>query len=304
MIDSLLMACDQRFQRERHGQKCHNCTYGGFCPNAECECERCLELVHFPTRVAEGAPPRRYDCTHMADYYVCKYACKYVSELIYAFQCLIDLRKRHDIKVLSFGCGPCTDLLALDYLRRSGVYGFKTLEYRGVDYGQEVWNNIHKDIIEFSPTGIDTKFFYEDARKLIQKIAAGRWAPDLVVFQYFFSDMNKNAKPGEILLFVNAFAEYSNTKMPVDSYIVLNDINLSTARGGGREYFYRLFKHINNGLFLSKGHFHNNLRNAYNYGCEFERNDLFFDISTLWLYNPFGSCSSAQMIIKKGGEAT
>jgi hypothetical protein len=301
MLQQLLSACDNRFQSERHGKTCGGCTYTGFCPNDACECEKCLELVHFPDRVVVGAPPRQYNCTHMADYYVCKYACKYVSELIYAFERLKDLMSLQNIKVLSFGCGPCTDLLALDFLRQRGDYCFTNLEYRGVDYSKDVWANIHRDIKTKHSAGVDVKFAYSDARDLIDKIVADKWIPDLVVFQYFFSDMNKNAEASEVSAFVNAFAEYTNTKMLDNSYIVLNDINLSIKFGGGREYFDRLLTQMNNGVHV-KGHFHNNSRpNTYDYGQQFEHNKLFFDISTLALFSPFGSCSSAQMIFKKGG---
>lgn len=304
MIKTLLAICNARFQAQRHGKSCSECTYADFCPSEYCGCERCLELIHFPDRVADGAPARKYDCTHMADYYVCKYACKYVSELVYAFDYLRDLKACQRINVLSFGCGPCTDLLALEYLRQKGVYSYDTLEYRGIDYGKEVWGNIHNDIRKAYPSGTRIQFIYEDVRKVINSIYACRWVPDLVVFQYFFSDMNKNADASEISSFVNNFADYVNSKMPMNSYVVMNDINLSTAYGGGREYFDKLLILMNNGLY-DKGHFRNNSRpNTYNYGREFEKNTLFFDTSAFGFYNPFGSCSSAQMIYKKGSEAT
>jgi hypothetical protein len=88
------------------------------------------------------------------------------------------------------------------------------------------------------------------------------------------------------------------------SYIVLNDINLSTTYGGGREYFDKLLDQMNGGLNI-KGHFHNDSRqNTYPYGRVFENNALFFDASELDIYSPFMSCSSAQMSYKKGGEET
>jgi hypothetical protein len=237
----------------------------------------------------------------MADYYVCKYACKYVSELVYAFERLRDLKDKRELKVLSFGCGPCTDLLALDYLRNTGVYSFSSLEYRGIDYGEVVWSNIHQDLKSVAPANFDLQFFYSDARELVDRIAAGRWTPSLVVFQYFFSDVNKNATRQEIDAFINTFAQYANEKMGDGSYIVFNDINLSVAYGGGREYFDRLLGCLDGGSY-DTGHFHNNTRpNTYGYGNEFSDNRLFFDTTSLSMYRPFGSCSSAQMIYKKEG---
>lgn len=235
----------------------------------------------------------------MADFYVCKYAHKYVSELIYAFKRLQDLKSRRDIKVLSFGCGPCTDVLALDYLRQSGTYCFETLEYRGIDYGKEVWKNIHANLKDARSAGLEINYYYNDACKLIEQISAGQWVPNLVVFQYFFSDIKKNAQASEISSFIREFSQYANSKMPVGSYIVLNDINLSIDYDGGREYFDIMKNQINFSRYDS-GHFRNNLRSAFSYGSEFEDNVLLFDVSAFDIYHPFESCSSAQMILKKG----
>lgn len=60
------------------------------------------------------------DCTHMADFYMCKYSYRYTSEIIYALEWMPSLSSEKNLKVLSFGCGPCTDLFAIDYLRVSG----------------------------------------------------------------------------------------------------------------------------------------------------------------------------------------
>ncbi len=300
MIDKLISSCDERFRHER-SHSCNNCTYSGFCPRDIKKCGKCLELVHFPGRVAAGAPPRQYDCTHMADFYVCRYAYRYVSELIYAFRVLRDVENLNRLKVLSFGCGPCTDLLALDYLRQSGNYAFQSIEYRGVDYNKDVWTNIHEDLERIKSRGFGIKFIYYDAVEIINEIADSEWIPDLVVFQYFFSDMRKNTDSGKILKFVNTFSEYVNNRMLDNSYVVFNDINLSTSYGGGREFFDQIRRRMNNGLY-DYGHFHNDARpNTYGYGRAFDKNNLFFDITPLAMYDPFKSCSSAQMLFKKGG---
>ena len=85
-------------------------------------------------------------CGRMADFYVCKYACRYTSKIIYALRRLRDLSNKKTIKVLSFSCDPCTDLLALDYLKSQREYDFKKLEYCGIDYSENVWSKIHTDI--------------------------------------------------------------------------------------------------------------------------------------------------------------
>jgi len=304
MVETLLNSCKVRFIDKRHGKKCSNCTYEGYCPNAYSECEQCLKLIHYPSLVSDDAPPRSYNCRHMIDYYLCKYGSRYISELIYAFGYLKDLKKLKTIKVLSFGCGPCTDLLALDFLRQSGEYNYSSLEYHGVDYNKVVWNNIHKEIKTLCPDDTKILIYNKDAHDYLIEAMNDNWVPDLVVFQYFFSDMRKNVDASRISSFINSFSNYANTKMPINSYIILNDINLSTDYGGGREYFDKILRQMNRVLH-AKGYFHNNTsQKTYIYGHEYEKNDLFFDTSAYDLFTPHKSCSSAQMIIKKSGEAT
>ena len=112
MLNGLVRLCDERYQ----SYQCESCSFGIYCPH---DCEKCLEYIHFPQRAPSE---RKYDCKRMMDFYVCKYAHKYTSELIYAFLMLRDLCSKRHLNVLSIGCGPCTDLLALDYLVNEGTY--------------------------------------------------------------------------------------------------------------------------------------------------------------------------------------
>jgi len=116
VITEILSRCNNRFLAKKLKKPCVDCTYDGFCPN---DCESCLDYIHTPSHAPDGAPRRKYDCPNMADFYTCKYSCRYTSELIYALSRLKDLTSKNFIKVLSFGCGPCTDLFALDYLRKN-----------------------------------------------------------------------------------------------------------------------------------------------------------------------------------------
>lgn len=126
LIDEIVDFCDTKYRNSKCN-RCDNCSYGDNCPGS---CERCLHYIHTPT----SAPaPRIYDCSNMACYYTCKYSYKYMSELINAFSNLRDLKYKSHIKVMSVGCGPCTDLFALDFLRQDGVFKFDSVEFRGID---------------------------------------------------------------------------------------------------------------------------------------------------------------------------
>ncbi len=305
MITEILSRCNNRFLAKKLKKPCVDCTYDGFCPN---DCESCLDYIHTPSHAPDGAPRRKYDCPNMADFYTCKYSCRYTSELIYALSRLKDLTSKNFIKVLSFGCGPCTDLFALDYLRKNNELHYDKLEYRGIDYSKDVWGKIHSDIKAVCASEITVKFFYKDMCEFVDVIGQGAWIPDLVTFQYVLSDLRKNSDATAVTRFIEVFTEFANEFMPQKSYIVLNDANFGIAYGGGREYFDRLFSSLK-GFSCIKGRFHNEHSRStyyprgYPYGDdsegEFPDNKNFFDLIPWMYYSPFDTCGSAQMLIKK-----
>lgn len=147
------------------------------------------------------------------------------------------------------------------------------------------------------------RFYYQDACRLIHETAEGNWVPNLVVFQYVFSDMQKHSSHKEIDVFINTFAEYFNAKVTPNTYIILNDVNLGCGYGGGREYFDKLRSKLDD-ITYKKGHFHNDHGKGYyagGYPCgeEFPKNINRFDWSCWKRYSPFDTCASEQMIIKK-----
>lgn len=304
MLNTILSKCNERYRQSGHEQ-CEDCSYGQYCPH---DCEKCLDYIHNPGHAPNGAPGRKYDCTHMADFYTCKYSCRYSSEIMYALERCKDISSLSRLKVLSFGCGPCTDLFAVDSLRKNDKLSYRSLEYRGIDYSKQVWKWIHKDISNFQNDDMKIKFYYNDACELIHTIAQGSWIPNLIVFQYVFSDMQKHSDKTNISDFINTFAEYYNTKIQPSTYIILNDINLGCDYGGGREYFDRLLKKLDDSVYR-KGRFCNDNATSpyyprgYPYGDnsdgEFPENTNRFNLKNWKAYSPFNTCASAQMIIKK-----
>lgn len=291
LINTITNYCHERYQNKK---KCVNCTYEEHCPG---RCDICLHYIHTPT----AAPaPRQYDCPNMANFYTCKYSYRYMSELVYAFAQLKDLKSKKNLKVMSVGCGPCTDLFALDYLKEVGTYQFETVEYRGIDSAKEVWKDIHSQIKTYNSKQYKAFFFYKDVTELIDTIIQKNWIPDLIVFQYVFSDMEKHCLATKLYSFISKIAHFITNDMDKNTYIILNDINLTTTMGGGREHFDELLAKIPQ-VQSKKYHFNNsNKANHFNYGSEYETNDLVLKNPVcLRNYEPYTSCASAQLIIKK-----
>ena len=132
------------------------------------------------------------------------------------------------------------------------------------------------------------------------------WTPDLIVLQYVLSDMTKHTSKYEIVNFIENLAKFIDEKLLLNSYILLNDINLSVDYGGGRNYYDLLFSKLKTCERIC-GRFHddNNLSGGYRYGenswGEMPSNTNFFSWDNNWgvKYNPFNTCASAFMIIKK-----
>ena len=291
MINQLVQMSDGRYRTSR----CWQCSYKKNCPR---DCGRCLHYIHTPS----AAPaPRKYDCGKMCDYYVCKYSHKYMSELYYAFYNLTDLRTLDDLKVLSIGCGPCTDLLAFERLRKEGIYNFKSLEYRGIEIDTRIWKRIYCDIKQIAPANYDIQIIDEDACDYVDRLYDDEWRPNVIVFQYVFSDMQKHSDEDKIQHLLSAMSNFISHSCDINTYVVCNDINLSRAYNGGREFFDILCQKITCPKIISKRHFYNNnKRSHFEYGNEYRHNELVCSIPDyIWDYDPYTSCASAQLIIKK-----
>lgn len=290
MLTQLVNICHNRYSKT----KCWICSYRKNCPH---DCGKCLHYIHTPS----AAPaPRKYDCGHMMDYYVCKYAHKYTSELCYALQQLKDLREKSHIKVLSIGCGPCTDLLALDHLKNTGIYSCQSVDYRGIDIDTSIWKKVLGDINQIKPSPWSFCVTEADACSYIDTLYSDPWRPDVIILQYVFSDMQKHSQAEAIEHLLTVLGKYFDS-CDVNTYIVCNDINLSTRYNGGREYFDVLLKKISCDTKHRQYHFNNsNKRSHFHYGNEYPNNDLVVlppDYSSP--YEPYTSCASAQAIIKK-----
>ena len=141
----------------------------------------------------------------------------------------------------------------------------------------------------------------KDACDYVDKLCDDSWNPHIIVFQYVFSDMQKHSDESKILHLLSVMGNYISQHCETNTYVVCNDINLSRMYNGGREFFDILRQNISCPIKYRQCHFrNNNKRSHYNYGDEYNNNILVSDIpENLSNYEPYDSCASAQMIIKK-----
>lgn len=301
LIDKMLEYCKNDYSNKNRA--CTDCNHPCECPG---DCSECLRQIHY--NHCDPDARHSYDCRFISDYYVCKYSFKYTSEIIYALRQdeVSYLQDNKMLKVLSIGCGPCTDLFALDYLRNTEEYNFDKLKYIGVDLLPQPWEQLHNEIKDYYANDPEIKagFCYDDINNVISALRHHNFKADLIIMNYLLSDFHKYGGRRSVLDFLNNLVYYINNICP-DTAIVINDINLDCSRGGGRDYFMMLYwKLVRSGFRYHRFHFDNsNKEKHFEYGDEHPSNHLLFDQEDVNRYKYFlgsnKSCASAQIIIYK-----
>ena len=146
------------------------------------------------------------------------------------------------------------------------------------------------------------KFYERDILELVDIIVEKKWIPDLIIFQYVFSDMYKKNSAEEIRRFIDKLAKFLNEQIGKSIYILANDANIGMKYEGGRDFFDILEKKINEPKIMRRYHFNNDYRPThYDYGEEYEDNGIYFEIPAhiKEKYDSIDSCASAQVLIKK-----
>lgn len=287
-INNLIYECDERYSQNKDSCQCEYCKRQ-ICN--ESNCAECLRKIHYPEKDSEK---RTYDCVNMADYYYCRYSYRYASEVVYGLRQFRDIMKLDTLKVMSVGCGPCTDLAAIDYLHQNRELNYKKLEFRGIDPLKNMWKYIWEDIDEYYQGQV--KFYERDILELVDIIVEKKWIPDLIIFQYVFSDMYKKNSAEEIRRFIDKPAKFLNEQTGKSIYILANDANIGMKYEGGRDFFNILEKNINEPKIMRRYHFNNDYRPThYDYGEEYEDNGIYFEIPAhiKEKYDSIDSCASA-----------
>lgn len=104
--------------------------------------------------------------------------------MVYGLSCFAEIRDKKKLKIMSVGCGPCTELAAVDYLRNEGVLNYDQLDYRGIDPLGEVWQPIWNDIIDYFGDGI--RFYPNDILQLVDIIVQKSGCQMCLFFNMYF----------------------------------------------------------------------------------------------------------------------
>lgn len=289
-VDKLTQFCDLEYDK----MDCKNSQFA-----AIRNCKQCLEEIH-----AYPSPSdREYDCPKMIYYYVNNFIYRYSSEIQHLFESKNDLFNSLDkYKILSVGCGPCTELFGIKNFISDNEECKKEMAYLGVDTN-DAWIPIHKEILNLFKNDIPIKYIYER----IDKDNLPNCHPNIVFFQYFISHIHKSCKGTDQLI----VSELNKLLFLLDifddiSYIIINDINHSER--ATKYYFYfankikslhpksRVFPfHFRNWRGPNSGNYHFNHNSAEHSDISLKRDYPAYFVAK---YNTWTRCTSAQMLIQ------
>lgn len=294
LLNKITDFCKDEYESLSNADRCENCNHHSDCPKevySDCtNCKACLEEIHYHKEYGKTD----YDCYNMINFYVCCYAFKYASELYcLSFQSNL-LRNFENFNVLSFGCGPCPDLMALENYN-------KPIDYFGIDKNT-LWKNVHNEIENYTDRAdISADFAYEDAIEYVLQNTLDD--KNIIVLQYFISHLYNTDQINKLYLFYdnllnNVIVPSLNNNNSV--VIMINDVNSNNC---GRDYFMALFNKLTERGFncnCQGFHFENKKTNDFQrYGSPYENDLLRFEVPSAFDgYPVWRHCSSAQLLIE------
>ena len=284
--------CNQQY----HSSSCSFCNRNQVCTSlCSHNCKDCLAEIHFPSRYPNGK--KSYDCERMLYYYVCDYSAKYASEMLYLLRKSTALHQINSYHILSIGCGACPDLMAFETYCHE-LSPDKTIHYAGIDVNK-LWKNIHEKIEQYTSSTIQsTVFRYFDAVTSLPSIGDA----NVIVLQYIISYFYNTNQISQIRLFfqklISSIIEHRQKGVPL--VILINDVN-STYRG--RDYFIDLVKKLqlnNYNIHHRRFYFNYQISNVHQrYGEMHTSSNILYNLPSHFnFYDPWRSCSSAQLLIE------
>ncbi|AZT89235.1 hypothetical protein ELD05_00220 [Caldicellulosiruptor changbaiensis] len=220
----LLVYDVMRIAKENHSSVC--VRYSNSFYQRKSTCEKCLPKVHFGRK--NNSNVRDYDCKNMIYYYCGRYSLKHAGEIFMLLE-QINSRLPDNPRILSVGCGPCTDLFGFEAYYRK--YKPKSMiEYHGFEKSM-LWNEVHRFIIQHGKKHklARVEVTYMDAINEFHKIEDIMRCekPNIISFQYVLSDMAKYYDVAFVKRFAEKFVVKAFDILPKSTMIIFNDTNVT-----------------------------------------------------------------------------
>ena len=207
LIDDLTNFCNTSFRNSQ----CQQCNHAAVCPG---DCGKCLDQIHFPK---SSTDKKYYDCPQIINYYVCRYTHKYSSEILYLLYNSKILAELDTYRVLSAGCGGCSDLIAFESF---ASLQNKPFSYIGIDLNT-LWQPVH-NFISAKINNSNIRFAYCDAVSYCTEHKAN---VNVLVMNYIISSICRNDPKDAESFLQNVCTMLTSPNLQRPFTVVINDVN-------------------------------------------------------------------------------
>lgn len=213
------------------------CTCEGGCnhPSGRCSStgktsccwSQCLREIFQHDTNLEGRA--RYNCNKLICQYLYRHLDKQASEILVALKEMDDIISSFsELNVISIGCGPCTELVALDYYNQENGYN-KNINYIGVDI-EPTWEIMHTQINDFirqQHYHIDFKCSFGDATEIKFLENSFNERINIIILNYIVSSLYSNNEIQKLNTLYSNIAKLISRNNIHNCVIIINDMNLS-----------------------------------------------------------------------------
>lgn len=279
----------------------------GKCVDENCNChcrekKSCTDCLSDMFNNEEHAN-RLYKCTPITFSYAIRYTNRYASEIYIVLRCKLvnnSFQNTNKLNVSSIGCGPATELVALEKFSREQN---KQVNYYGYDLN-DIWKSVQQTLQNnLTNTNCIATFFnsdFQDNNKILPEI-------DILILNYVISDIYKHNKE-KVKKFLENIIKIVK-KMKKNSIIIINDVN---SYNMGRDEIEDCLNDLNKNYYTVAGAYFDYSGRYRNQKFsklvnikEFPITPLLFDTSSIGGMDRFidhiSECRSAFIMIKKIG---
>ncbi len=274
-IPELVTYCDESYARQE--KQCADCQN----ENCEGRCSRCFNSIH------SFNSTRDYDCQNLIYHYVCEYIYAKSSEIAHLFVRHAELNQLQELRILSIGCGPASELFGINHSLPNSL-----ITYKGFDLNS-LWTNIHERITNSVQNNPNRNISFYNAN-VFEQYPQLNYVPNVLILSYLISHLPKVGI--NVNGFLTTLRDEIISTMPINSYIIINDTNHLTVR----DNFQVLLNLLNeNGTYSASRY---RFKGYQYYGERHHTDDLIVPIPQTIRnkYETWRECgSTAQMVIKK-----
>lgn len=280
------------------------CAHDAMCGMHCCIDGNCVSCLSDMFRKHEQAN-RVYNCLPITYTYTLRFLNRYASEVYHILNTFLDsFTDLSGKNIVSIGCGPATELVALERICREN--SINSVQYHGFDMNT-VWESVQSMLGRMVCNPVST--FYNNCLKDNTEILKNA---KLLIANYLLSDIykhsNNSCQNRQVLDFLNNSILPIFNAMPKDSYLLINDVNSCNM---GRDDIEEWFQSLDANLFERHwGTFemYYKDRNGYLRPMTFKspgtilrnKSFVFSDIIDLFAYSKnVTECNSAFVLIKK-----